>query len=85
MDIRYKVYDSEEKDLYIGVTNHYFQVDEARSAYRNSNNSDKIDNTILIQVAKDGAKEVEVAISFGVKEGEKLAIALLNLCQLIKD
>jgi hypothetical protein len=39
----------------------------------------------MIEVAKEGAKEVEaIIIIFGVEEGEKFALALLILYQLIK-
>lgn len=85
MNIRYITNDSEENDLYIGVMSHYFEVNEARKVFRNAREMVNKDNSILIEVAKDGAKEVEAVITFGVKEGEKFAHTLLNLCQLIKD
>lgn len=85
MNIRYITNDTKENDLYIGVMSHYFEVNEARKVFRNAREMGNKDDSILIEIAREGAKEVEAAITFGVKEGEKFALALLNLCQLIKD
>lgn len=84
MDNRYQIFDSREKDLYVGVCNNYFKVSEAKETYRKSLNKEVIDDSILIEIAKSGGKEVEAVITFGVEEGEHFALALLNLCNSIK-
>jgi hypothetical protein len=85
MELRYKTYDTEEKGLYIGVNSHYFNLSDARQVYRESKYNEKNkDDTILIEIAKDGANEVEAVVRIGVEEGERLALTLLNLCDVIK-
>lgn len=85
MEARYKTYDTEERNLYIGVCNHYFKLSDAKEVYRKSKGLKTSDDSILIEIAKDNAKEVESVIRIGVEEGEKFALALLNLCSSIKE
>lgn len=85
MNTRYKINDSEDENLYIGITSHYFKVSDAKEVYRKSMTNEEKDNSILIEIAKAGASEVDAVVTFGVEEGEKFALALLNLCHAIKD
>ena len=80
-----KVYDSKEDKLYIGVTSHYFKLSDANEIYRKSIKDEGKDDTILIQIAKDKTNEVNSIVTIGVEEGERLALALLNICYAIKD
>ncbi|WP_404347506.1 hypothetical protein LG311_17885 [Sutcliffiella horikoshii] len=84
MEKRYKLYDSADKTLYIGVDSNYFKLNDAKNIYKKSTNSESEDDSILIQIAKDKASEVEAEVTFGVEEGERFALALLNLCSSIK-
>lgn len=87
MEAWYKIYDSKEEGLYVGVGNHYFLLPDAKQAYRNSKKADCKDDSILIEVAKEGSSgvEIEAVVTFGVDEAEKFALTILNLCQLIKN
>jgi len=84
METRYKLYDKEDKNLYIGIENHYHKLNDAKQVYRESKKGEEMDDSIYFEIAKDGANEVEATIVFGVEEGERFALALLNLCHLIK-
>ena len=42
------------------------------------------DDSLLITVAKNDYAEICSAVSFSVEEGEKFALAILNLCHAIK-
>jgi hypothetical protein len=84
MNNRYQIFDTEENDLYIGVISHYFKVSDAKEVYRKSVDKKEKDDSILIEIAKAGEKEVKAAVTFGVDEGEQFALALLNLCNSIK-
>lgn len=84
METRYKLYDTEDKNLYVGVESHYYKLIDAKQVYKESKNGEKVDDSIYFEIAKDGANEVEATIIFGVEEGERFALALLNLCHLIK-
>ena len=84
MENQYKIHDVNIKDLYVGVCSHYFKYSDANEVYRKSISGEGNDDTILIEVAKSGASEVDSVVTFGVKEGEQFALALLNLCNSIK-
>ncbi|WP_430789482.1 hypothetical protein VBD025_03960 [Virgibacillus flavescens] len=86
METRLKVYDAEEKGLYIGVFSQYLKLSDAKDAYRNSLDAvtEAKDNSIRIEIAEENASSVEGVIDIGVEEGEKFALALLNLCSAIK-
>ncbi|RIU93315.1 hypothetical protein D1864_07540 [Oceanobacillus picturae] len=84
MDNRYKIHDTETKELYVGVTSHYFKLSDAKDAYRNSLIGEGSDDSILIEIAKIGASKVDGSVAFGVEEGEQFALALLNLCHSIR-
>lgn len=84
METRYKLYDTANAGLYIGVDSHYFKIMEAKDVYRKSKKGEKVDDSIYFEIAMDGANEVEATIIFGAEEGERFALALLNLCHLIK-
>lgn len=82
---RYKLYDTEDEKLYIGVESHYFKLSDARKAYLESKqNESKVDDSIIFEIARDGENAIEGTVTFGVEEGERFALALLNLCQSIK-
>ncbi|WP_262172781.1 hypothetical protein [Saccharococcus sp. Marseille-Q5394] len=86
MENRYRVFDSKDNKLYVGVCSNYFKIADAKNTYRNSTtNADLKDDSILIEIAKSGANEVDAVVSFGVNEGEQFALALLNLCNSIKN
>ncbi|WP_087972748.1 hypothetical protein [Oceanobacillus rekensis] len=80
----YQIFDSKKKDLYVGVTSHYTKLPDAKKVYRQSRGEETEDDSILIEISNRGANEVEAVITFGVKEGEQFALALLNLCNSIK-
>lgn len=84
MERRYKIYDSADGLLFVGVDSHYFKLSDAKSAYRESKHTEKPDDSILIEIGRDGAEEVEAILSFGVEEAERFALAMLNLCFSIK-
>ncbi len=84
MEHRYRVNDTEKKDLYIGVSSHYFKLSDAKEVYRDSFLTEDEDDSILIEIARKNAKEVDISLVFGVEEGERFALALLNLCHSIK-
>ena len=82
METVYRIYDVEGKDLYIQIQNHYFKLSEGKQAYRDSKiTPDKKDDSILIEL---GEGDLRLNLTFGVEEGEKFALALLNLCHSIK-
>lgn len=84
MNIPCKVYDTKDDSLYIGVGNNYFTVTDAKNIHRKSLCTNSKDDSILIEIAEDGAKEIDASLRFGVEEGERFALALLNLCNYIK-
>lgn len=84
MERRYRIFDSIHEDLYIGVDSSYFKVAEAKQVYRESLTTEKKDDSIMFEIARRNAKEVDALLIFGVEEGERFALALLNLCQSIK-
>lgn len=84
MTTRYQAFDSEDSDLYIGVSSHYFKVSDSKDVYRKSLNKEIKDDSILIEIAKRNAQEVEAVVTFGVEEAEQMALTLLNLCNSIK-
>ena len=85
MNIPCKVYDTKDDSLYIAVGNNYFTVKDAKNTYRKSLSTNEKDVSILIEIAEDGAKEVEASLCLGVEEGEKFALSLLNICSQIKS
>ncbi|MCB5235886.1 hypothetical protein [Niallia circulans] len=85
MIMRYKLYDTEDKKLYIGVESHYFKLTDAKDSYRESKTQDgKTDDSILFEIAREGEEGIQGTFTFGVEDGEKFALALLNLCYKIK-
>ncbi|USK45509.1 hypothetical protein [Cytobacillus oceanisediminis] len=84
MDMRYRVFDTEDDDLFVCIQSHYFQLSDAKVAYMNSKKTDEKDDTILLRISKRNADKDESVLAFGVEEGEKFALALLNLCNSIK-
>lgn len=86
METRFQIFDTEDKELYVGVCSHYFKITDAKDIYRKSfiKDADTKDDSIIIEIAKKNAKEVEGIVAFGVDEGEQFALALLNLCNSIK-
>ena len=84
MENQYKIYHKEDKDLYINVECHYYKLIDAKKVYRDSKNNDSLDDTIIFEFGRDGEKQIEAIFTLGVDEGEKFALALLNLCHSIK-
>ncbi|WP_163583414.1 hypothetical protein [Gracilibacillus saliphilus] len=84
MQNRYRIFDTKDTELYIGVLNHYFTTSDAKKVYRDSLQNKEKDDSIMIEIAKKDANEVDGVITFGVEEGEQFALALLNLCNSIK-
>ncbi|MDU1845216.1 MAG: hypothetical protein E6778_06685 [Niallia nealsonii] len=84
MVTRYKLYDTEDEKLYIVVESHYFKLTDAKASYRESKAKDKTDDSILFEIAREGEEGIEGTFTFGVEDGEKFALALLNLCHTIK-
>lgn len=85
MERGYKIFDVQDSDLFVTIESHYFTRTEAKQVYKDSKTStDKIDDSLIITIAKNDYSEIQSVVSFGVEEGERFAIALLNLCQSIK-
>ncbi|WP_347861559.1 hypothetical protein U0355_13105 [Salimicrobium sp. PL1-032A] len=84
MQTRFKAYDAEEEGVYVGVCNHYFKVSDANEAYTKALNNEGNDDTIWIEIGKDGDKEPDAGITFGVKEAEQFALTLLNISHYVK-
>lgn len=84
MECHYKLYDSKEGGLYIGVSNHYFKRSDAKKVYRESLERGNNDDSVLFEISTDKSKEEKVGIYTGVDEAEQFALALLNLCNSIK-
>lgn len=84
MERRYRVFDTEEEDIYVAVDSHYLKITDAKQSYIQSKTTDRKDDSIMIQVAKRHATGVDAVLTFGVEEGERFAMALLNLCNSIK-
>ena len=85
MERGYKVFDVQDNQLFVTIESHYFTRIEAKETYIKSKTSaDEIDDSLLITVAKKDYSEVKAVVSFGIEEGERFALALLNLCQAIK-
>lgn len=82
--MKYKLYDTEDKKLYISVESHYFKLTDAKASYRESKAKDKTDDSILFEIAREGEEGIQGTITFGVNDGEKFALTLLNLCNAIK-
>lgn len=83
MERRYRVFDTDE-DIYVSVDSHYLRITDAKQSYIQSKSTDRKDDSIMIQVAKRHATEADAVLTFGVEEGERFAMALLNLCHSIK-
>ncbi|MCM2982292.1 hypothetical protein M3599_15305 [Niallia circulans] len=73
--------DVHRQDYYIEVKGNYFKISDSKEAYNSSKNNGKRDDTIIIQV---GNKEASEVFTVGVEDGERFALALLNLCYSIK-
>lgn len=84
MQNSFRIQDADTKGLYIGVCGHYFSVSDAKEAYEKSLIGKGTDDTILVNVARKGANQMNLKVTFGVEEGEQFALALLNLCSSIK-
>lgn len=84
METRYRVFDVEHEDLYVAVLSHYFKLSEAKQVFKESKVTDEKDDSIMFEIAKKGASEVEAILTFGVDEVERFALAMLNLCHSIK-
>ncbi|MCA0992965.1 hypothetical protein [Pseudalkalibacillus hwajinpoensis] len=84
MESRYKLYDAEEKGLFIGVCNHYFKVTDAKEVYNKAKSTGDKDDSLLMIIKRDSNEEAEENISFGVEEGEQFALTILNICNAIK-
>lgn len=85
MERGYKIFDLQDNDLFVSIESHYFTRTDAKQSYKDSKAStDKKDDSLLITIAKNDYSEIQSAVTFGVEEGERFALALLNLCQTIK-
>lgn len=85
MERGYKIFDVKDKDLFVSIESHYFTRTDAKQAYIDSKApTDKKDDSLLITIAKNDYSEIHSVITFGVEEGERFALALLNICQSIK-
>lgn len=85
MELGYKITSENNGQVTIGVQNHYFTRIEAKEVYMKSKTSNEVkDDSLLIYIGNNDTSEVQSAISFGVEEGERFALALLNLCHAIK-
>lgn len=84
MERGYKIFDIQDSDLFVSIESHYFSRTDAKQAYIDSKTSkDKNDDSLLITIVKSGDSEIQSVVTFGVEEGERFALALLNLCQAI--
>ena len=79
----YKFEDAKSKDLYISIESHYVKLSDAKQVHWDSLHSDKIDDSIYIEIGKAG--EILSVITSGIKEAEQFAIDIFNLCQRIKN
>lgn len=85
MENRYQVFDTEDEKLYLGVESHYWKVSDSKKVYKDSLvDSEKVDDSIFLELVRSGEKEVEATLSIGVEEAERFAMALLNLCHTIR-
>jgi len=84
METRYRVFDNEDKDLYVAVLSHYFKLSDAKQVFRESKVDETKDDSIMFEIAKNGESEIVGTLTFGVDEAERFALAMLNLCHSIK-
>ncbi|WP_338779526.1 hypothetical protein [Metabacillus sp. FJAT-52054] len=86
MQSDYRVQSATTDGLYIKVCSNYFTVNEAKNAFFNEEAENKKDDTILIQVVqeREGEERQSASIAFGVEEAERFALAILNICSVIK-
>lgn len=85
MERGYRIFDVGDKDLFVSIESHYFARTDAKQTYIDSKAStDKKDDSLLITIAKNDYSEIHSVVKFGVEEGERFALAMLNLCQTIK-
>jgi len=81
----YKIFDVKDNELFVSIESHYFTRSDAKEAYFESKaTTDKKDDSLLITIAKNDYSEIHSVVTFGIEEGERFALALLNLCQSIK-
>lgn len=85
MERGYKIFDVQDSNLFVSIESHYFTRTDAKQAYNDSKTSkEKNDDSLLITIAKNDYAEIHSVVTFGVEEGERFALALLNLCHSIK-
>lgn len=78
----YKFEDAKNIALYITVESHYVKITDAKQVHWYSKQSNKIDDSICIEVGN--GDEILAVITSGVDEAEQFALDILNLCQKIK-
>ena len=80
----FKVFDANNDELFIAIESHYANLSDAKTIHKFSRNDEYNDDSLLITIAKNDYEEICSAVSFSVEEGEKFALAILNLCHAIK-
>lgn len=80
----YKVFDTNSDELFIAIESHYANLSDAKAIHELSRNHLHKDDSLLITIAKNDYAEICSAVSFSVEEGEKFALAILNLCHAIR-
>jgi len=85
MEKEYRIFDVQDKDLFVAIESHYSKRTDAKQVYIESKISkEKNDDSLIITIAKNDYAEIHSVVTFGVEEGERFALALFNLCQSIK-
>ena len=80
----FKVFDANNDELFIAIEGHYANLSDAKTVYEMSCKDLDKDDSLLITIAKNDYAEICSAVSFSVEEGEKFALAILNLCHAIR-
>lgn len=86
MEFEYKIKSINNEPKIVGVRSHYFTRTEAKEFYLKSKETKEvIDDSIMIFICSEGVLDGSEMVSFGVEEGERFALALLNICYAIKN
>ncbi|MCP1146162.1 hypothetical protein [Lysinibacillus endophyticus] len=78
---RYKLHDLEDARYYLEARSHYYKVSEGKKVYMNSKLEGGKDDSILVEI---GNGTYQFNLTLGAEDGERFALALLNLCHAIR-